>query len=117
MIFSVQQEPAWLGCAYQFRGFWNPQNGDTEAINAKYYQGKGYLCDVVARDADDTPGEMIPPFMKLHGHQAQQLMDAMWDAGIRPSNGIGNTGQIAATEAHLKDIRAILYHKLRMRQL
>ena len=40
---------------------------------------------------------------------AQQLMDELWRVGIRPTNGAGSTGQLAATEHHLNDMRALVF--------
>ena len=40
---------------------------------------------------------------------AQQLMDELWRVGIRPTNGAGSTGQLAATERHLNDMRALVF--------
>lgn len=40
-----------------------------------------------------------------------KLMDALWSAGIRPSNGEGNVGQIGAMKAHLEDMRALVFKK------
>lgn len=35
-------------------------------------------------------------------------------AGVRPANGTGSAGQLAATETHLKDMRAIAFQLLAM---
>jgi hypothetical protein len=34
---------------------------------------------------------------------AQELVDALWQCGLRPSEGSGSAGALRATEAHLKD--------------
>lgn len=44
---------------------------------------------------------------------AQVLMDDLWRCGIRPTAGHGSTGQMAAVERHLEDLRAILAEKLK----
>lgn len=49
----------------------------------------------------------IAPTMSLTPQQAQELMDSMWQSGLRPSDGTGSAGQLAATENHLKDMRKI----------
>lgn len=36
---------------------------------------------------------------------AQQMMDALWDAGVRPAAAMGSLGQLGATEKHLDDLR------------
>ena len=49
------------------------------------------------------------PTMRLTNADAQALMDALWTAGIRPAEGAGSAGQMAATEKHLKDMQAIAF--------
>lgn len=39
-------------------------------------------------------------------------MDELWAAGLRPSDGTGNAGQLGATERHLADMRAIVAHEM-----
>lgn len=53
------------------------------------------------------PADYCPPLLSLRDVEAQQLMDELWRCGIRPGNGVGNEGQLAATQAHLKDMREI----------
>lgn len=45
---------------------------------------------------------------------AQNLMDSLWDAGIRPAQAKGSAGQMAAVNEHLKDMRQAFWeqHKL-----
>lgn len=52
------------------------------------------------------------PFITLGREQAQNLMDELWNCGLRPSDGAGSAGQQAATEKHLADMRTIAFHKL-----
>ena len=60
-----------------------------------------------------TPGATFAqPLLTLEHEDAQALMDELWHAGVRPSDGTGSTGQLAATESHLADMRAIAFHKL-----
>lgn len=54
-------------------------------------------------------GAEIPPFLTLKAPQIQKLMDALWIAGIRPTEGHGSTGQLAATEKHLDDMRKLVF--------
>lgn len=54
----------------------------------------------------DAPPD-AEPLLRLEQHEAQGLMDELWRAGIRPTNGAGSTGQLAATEKHLADMRAL----------
>ena len=53
-------------------------------------------------------GSMVEPTFSLGHTEAQLLMDDLWNAGIRPSEGSGSTGQLRATEHHLNDMRKIV---------
>jgi len=43
--------------------------------------------------------------INLSRQTAQELMDSLWDCGLRPSEGSGSAGALAATERHLKDVQ------------
>jgi hypothetical protein len=47
------------------------------------------------------------PTFHLRYEQAQRLMDELWNCGLRPSEGMGSAGQLAATQKHLEDERAL----------
>jgi hypothetical protein len=49
------------------------------------------------------------PTMRLHHTASQRLMDELWRAGVRPSNGEGNAGQLGAIEKHLEDMRRLVF--------
>lgn len=63
-----------------------------------------------AIEANEVSG---PPLLVLDLDQAQQLMDEMWNCGVRPTEGQGSAGQLAATQAHLKDMQGIVHGLLR----
>lgn len=56
------------------------------------------------------------PTFHLQMHEAQQLMDGLWSCGLRPSEGSGSAGALAATQKHLEDMRVIAMHKLGIEQ-
>lgn len=60
-------------------------------------------------------GEMADPFMRLKPADAQQLLDELWRCGIRPSQEQGSTGQAAAMQSHLEDMRTIAFHTLKVK--
>ena len=61
-----------------------------------------------------TPGECLgEPTMRLKNDEAQMLIDELWRCGLRPSEGSGSAGSLAATERHLKDMQAIALGLLR----
>lgn len=57
-------------------------------------------------------GDWVEPTMVLGREEAQQLIDELWRAGLRPAEGAGSAGQLASTERHLEDMRQIAFHKL-----
>ena len=116
MIFRVTANPELLDQAYEVRAFWNVPPNDTEFVSGRGVSGRGYLSGLTATSVDLKDGPvLIPPFLTLLRHQAQQLMDAMYDAGIRPTNGAGSVGQMDAVQKHLADMRTIAMAKLGLR--
>lgn len=57
-------------------------------------------------------GGLIPAAVHLSDDMAQQLMNSLWECGIRPAGSVGSVGQLAATEKHLEDMRALAFSKL-----
>lgn len=47
------------------------------------------------------------PTTELGVKAAQELMDDLWQCGIRPSEGSGSAGSLAATQRHLADMQSI----------
>jgi hypothetical protein len=60
----------------------------------------------------DQDGVDAPAFLTLSAEMGQQLMDQLWDCGLRPSEGAGSAGQMASVQAHLADMRAIAANRL-----
>lgn len=54
----------------------------------------------------------IEPAICLNDTAAQMLMDQLWNCGIRPSEGSGSAGALAATQKHLEDMRQIAFNML-----
>ncbi|PZP97528.1 MAG: hypothetical protein DI587_17165 [Variovorax paradoxus] len=52
------------------------------------------------------------PTIELGPTDAQLLMDELWRAGLRPTEGTGSAGSLAATERHLKDMQRIAFQLL-----
>jgi hypothetical protein len=49
------------------------------------------------------------PLINLSEADAQQLMDGLYDAGIRPTAGAGSIGQLSAVQYHLQDMRSLVF--------
>jgi len=54
-------------------------------------------------------GACVTPTFRLYEKQAQDLMDMLWDAGLRPSQTESTAGHLQAVEHHLADMRAIAF--------
>ena len=52
----------------------------------------------------------MPETCRLGADAAQELMDSLWDCGLRPTEGAGSAGQLAAVKAHLDDMRTLVFH-------
>lgn len=62
----------------------------------------------------DTPvnaGISVEPTFSLSVEAAQILMDDLWNCGLRPSEGSGSAGALAATQRHLEDMRTLVFKK------
>lgn len=57
--------------------------------------------------AEDCSG----PDILLEGNAPQKLMDDLYNAGIRPTEGAGSAGSFAAQAAHLKDMRRLVFEE------
>jgi hypothetical protein len=55
----------------------------------------------------------VEPSLMLRKEDAQLLMDELWHCGVRPSEGTGSAGSLAATQAHLKDMQTVAFGLLR----
>lgn len=62
---------------------------------------------VVMKAADEA--QLHAPFMRLDFTAAQLLMDELWHCGLRPTEGSGSAGSLAATERHLQDMRKLVF--------
>jgi len=58
------------------------------------------------------PGRLVPCTCEIELAAAQNLMDELWKCGLRPTEGKGSAGSLAATERHLEDMRRLAFHKI-----
>lgn len=47
------------------------------------------------------------PTFTLSRDEGQTLIDALWGVGLRPTEGIGSAGALAATQDHLKTLKEV----------
>lgn len=73
-------------------------------------------CYAVAQPIEFVESErdlqITTPVMGLSLSEAQNLMDELWQCGLRPSEGTGSAGSLAATQNHLKDMQTIAFQLL-----
>jgi hypothetical protein len=80
----------------------------TRFINGKAHNVKGTF---ILESAETLKYHREPAVRFEDDTDVQQLMDGLWQAGFRPSTEHhGTTGQLAATEKHLDDMRALAFH-------
>jgi hypothetical protein len=66
--------------------------------------------NVEMKDVGESPVIERPTF-SLDVDQAQTLMDDLWNCGLRPTEGTGSAGALAATQKHLEDMRRLVFNK------
>lgn len=54
-------------------------------------------------------GEAFERSLHITIEAAQTLMDDLWQAGLRPTEGAGSAGAMRATERHLEDMRKLVF--------
>lgn len=75
----------------------------------------GYLAgdtDQVAKPLEFVAlpdGYYSEPALRLTNEEAQRLMDELWNVGLRPTEGSGSAGALAATQRHLEDMRRLVF--------
>jgi hypothetical protein len=78
--------------------------GEVQNVQTTYYDAKLEWVKVELGTVQlNNPQGMA----NLPYELAQQLMDVLWDAGVRPAAAKASVGQLQATENHLKDLQTI----------
>lgn len=68
---------------------------------------KSFAIDFTLRELD--PGVEPRNIFSLDYEHAQTLIDDLWRAGLRPTEGTGSAGAMAAVQEHLKDLRRLVF--------
>lgn len=85
-------------------GQWN------SCIELQARDENGYAGRMVFEKKPDH--QILDAFLRIDHSSAQVLMDDLWQAGLRPSEGSGSAGSLKATENHLKDMQRIAFKLL-----
>ncbi len=67
--------------------------------------------ELVMKPAQEWLVQPLNPLIRITTDEAQQMMDSLWDCGLRPSEGSGSAGSLAATQRHLDDMRTLVFGK------
>jgi hypothetical protein len=66
---------------------------------------KTHVKEIVTEPVSENA--CVEPTLTISRDNAQTLMDDLWQAGFRPTEGTGSAGSLAATERHHADMRRI----------
>lgn len=84
-----------------------------QAISVYIYDvhnGKVAACENITLKDQDPAMYMEAP-LELSPTAAQELIDSLWECGVRPSAGSGSVGQLAAVQYHLEDMRKLVFKR------
>ena len=83
------------------------QDGIQVVVIERHPTGRAMVGESLTLREIPEGGHIGEPTMSLKNDEAQMLMDELWRCGLRPTEGSGSAGSLAATERHLNDMRAI----------
>ena len=83
-----------------------------KGIEVLITQGNKIATSITMDERDE--GMMCTPTFMIGDLEAQELIDALWSVGFRPSEGSGSAGSLKATEKHLADMRLIALSGLKI---
>lgn len=87
-----------------------PWNDSIEIlVIARNSQGERFIGQPITMETRDVGLVIITPTIILDNTNAQLLMDELWNCGLRPSEGSGSAGSLAATERHLADMQKLVF--------
>ena len=78
-----------------------------DGVRFYIHDGRHHVRDFVATEQKEY--EDVEPTGNLTPEDAQLLMDDLWNCGLRPTEGTGSAGAMAATQNHLKDLQKLVF--------
>ncbi|MEN6367666.1 MAG: hypothetical protein ABFC88_12720 [Thermoguttaceae bacterium] len=93
---------------------WTPDVIDIRLVHRRSGFKNAVCKEIVFEEITD--GAYYGPSFRLFEQEAQELMDALWNCGVRPTLGKSSIGQVDAVEKHLADMRAIAFATLEIKQ-
>lgn len=81
-------------------------------VELRLYEQRGDGYSVAKLTMEHVPrGAYSEPTARMSMTDAQELIDALWRCGLRPSEGSGSAGALAATQKHLEDMRSLVFER------
>lgn len=71
------------------------------------HEGQKYVSKMIFKNMNEC--EVIEDSGYMSNEDAQVLMDDLWNVGLRPTEGTGSAGAMAATQNHLKDLQRLVF--------
>jgi len=84
------------------------------ALIKKDADGRRFVGAPVELNEIHPDAHIVENTLDLDMKGAQVLMDDLWRCGIRPTEGAGSAGSLAATERHLADLQKIVFGHLKL---
>jgi hypothetical protein len=100
-IVRCHREPSFMDRVHLYLYFQSDKGGSVPLIQ------QATLPTLV--EIDPSLGVQNQPTMNLRMEEAQQFMDELWRCGLRPTEGAGSAGAMAAVQAHLSDMRKLVF--------
>lgn len=85
------------------------ENAIALAIATRDDHGRISVAEPIMFRAIAEGAYIEPASLALSLDDAQALMDELWHVGLRPSEGTGSAGAMAAVQAHLADMRRLVF--------
>jgi len=82
---------------------------DIFSPNLKFLLKQGNAIGTMVTMETNRDKQHIEPTFTLPEEAAQKLFNQLWNEGFRPKDGTGNSGHIAAMQAHLEDMRLLVF--------
>lgn len=83
---------------------------DSIALHFAERVGTKFSVMINATFRDQVPGELMPEApIRMSLVEAQELVDQLYAAGVRPTAANGTVGQLDATKYHLEDMRTLVF--------
>lgn len=99
---------------YQARAVSAPWNRGIEfLVFATDRLHESYIAQPLVFEKYELGTKSEDPTFLLPIEMAQTLIDDLWHCGLRPSEGTGSAGALAATQKHLDDMRTIAFDLLK----